>query len=140
MEFENGIYHLRVYGANGFFREFNGSVYDPLLNISCEYQILGTTRKKLTGNIGLTMRNEGRAPLTVVITDHVYKSPQIKIIINPAAGHTGNIHVPINLSKQFGWYDFSVKTVGYELFKKRYAGRAETGEAGWSDTYMGRVI
>ncbi len=29
MEFENNIYHLRVYGPNGFFREFKGSADDP---------------------------------------------------------------------------------------------------------------
>jgi phospholipase C len=41
-EFENGIYHLRVYGPNGFYREFRGSENDPGIDIDCAYQITGT--------------------------------------------------------------------------------------------------
>src|SRR5450432_1140481 len=47
--FENGIYHLRIYGPNGFFREFKGSADDPLLLIGCEYET--ASGNKLSGNI-----------------------------------------------------------------------------------------
>ena len=137
--FENNVYHLRVYGPNGFFRELKGSVNDPLIDVMCDYQ-LQTDQVKLTGNIGLTLRNNGRTPLTVLITDNAYKSDPIKKTLQPSADHSGNITLPLDLSKQFGWYDFTVAVDGSEIFERRYAGRVETGESGFSDPFMGRAI
>jgi phospholipase C len=37
-EFENGEYHLRVYGPNGFYREYKGNAADPLIDVACDYQ------------------------------------------------------------------------------------------------------
>ncbi|HLA60553.1 MAG TPA: phospholipase C, phosphocholine-specific [Puia sp.] len=138
--FEKDIYHLRVYGPNGFFREFGGNTNDPLMDILCDYQIGGVDQMKFTGNIGLNLINNGRTPLTVSITDNVYKTGTIKKTLNPSTGQSGNINVPIDLSKQFGWYDFTIAVEGNEIFARRYAGRAETGESGFSDPFMGRTI
>ena len=55
--FENDQYHLRVYGPNGFFREFKGGITDPLLEVSCEYESRPGTKNILTGNIRLVLRN-----------------------------------------------------------------------------------
>jgi phospholipase C len=44
------------------------------------------------------------------------------------------------LSKSFGWYDFSLKIKGNELFEKRYAGHVETGKPAKTDPFMGRVV
>lgn len=137
-EFENNIYHLRIYGPNGFFREFKGSADDPLINIGCEYET--TKENKLTGNIELILSNQAKIPLRVEITDNAYKNPSVKRDLHPLAGISGNLIVPIDLRKQFGWYDFTVKIVDSDLFEKRYAGRVETGEQGYSDPYMGRMI
>jgi phospholipase C len=137
-EFENNLYHLRVYGPNGFFREFKGSANDPHMNIFCEYQ--KTPANKLTGNIELIMINRTGVPLKFEITDNVYKALPVHKILNPAVNQSGKMIVPINLAKQFGWYDFTVKITGSDLFEKRYAGRVETGVAGYSDPFMGRVI
>ena len=35
-DFENGVYHLRVYGPNGFYREFIGTADDPPIARSTE--------------------------------------------------------------------------------------------------------
>ena len=35
--FESGVYHLRVCGPNGFFREFAGTESDPPIDIRCQY-------------------------------------------------------------------------------------------------------
>jgi phospholipase C len=35
--FENGVYHLRLCGPNGFLREFSGTAQDPAIEIHCEY-------------------------------------------------------------------------------------------------------
>ncbi|HEY4966964.1 MAG TPA: phospholipase domain-containing protein, partial [Puia sp.] len=136
--FENGIYHLRVYGPNGFFREFKGSVFDPMISIRCAYQ--QNMPQKLTGNIDLTLSNQSDSPMEIEVVDHSYGNPSIKRILAASSKKTGKMIVSIQLSKQFGWYDFSVKVTGSDLFEKRYAGRVETGESGYSDPFMGRMI
>jgi phospholipase C len=136
-EFENNMYHLRVYGPNGFYREFKGSSHDPMINIFCEYQLSAISKGKLTGSIEIIMHNTTSSSYTISIADNVYKNPPIKTILQP---DTGNVIIPIDLSKNFGWYDISVKIIGNVIFEKRYAGRVETGEQGFTDPYMGRTI
>ena len=136
--FENNIYHLRVYGPNGFFREFRGSDNDPLIDIACSYPASGMDFKKLTGNINLILRNRGHAGLSIVITDNAYKTG--KKSFNITNEHSEDIILPIDLSKQHHWYDFTVSVNGNETFSRKYAGRAETGESGFSDPFMGRTI
>lgn len=132
IEFENNIYHLKVYGPNGFFREFMGSVDDPFIKINVEYQV--NTLNKLSGNIELMLSSESERPIQIEITDNAYKSHPIKKVINPSA------KVVLDLLKQYGWYDFTVKVPGSDLFERRFAGRVETGLSGYSDPFMGRVI
>src|SRR5450432_926328 len=136
--FENGIYHLRIYGPNGFFREFKGSADDPLLLIGCEYETASGNR--LSGNIELILNNQSKIPIRIEITDNAYKNTPVKKVLHPAINNSGNMSVPINLGKQFGWYDFTVRIAGNELFEKRFAGRVDTGEQVYSDPYMGRTI
>ena len=132
IEFEDNIYHLRVYGPNGFFREFMGSADDPFIKINVEYQV--NTLNKLSGNIELTLNSESDKPIQIEIADNAYKSHPIKKVINPSA------KVVLDLLKQYGWYDFTVKVPGSNLFERRFAGRVETGLSGYSDPFMGRVI
>jgi phospholipase C len=54
-DFENGNYHLRVYGPNGFYREFLGNKNNPLLKVTCDYEASGSG--KLTGNVVVTVLN-----------------------------------------------------------------------------------
>jgi phospholipase C len=136
-EFENNLYHLRVYGPNGFYREFKGSAHDPMVDILCDYQISKISKVKLTGNIEIMMHNPTSMPYGILIADNVYKNPPIKTILHP---DSGNVIIPIDLSKNFGWYDITIKIIGNDIFEKRYAGRVETGEQGFTDPYMGRTI
>jgi phospholipase C len=138
--FENNIYYLRIYGPNGFFREYKGSALDPSTDVRCNYQVDGKDQLKLTGNISLMLSNSGRDPLTVLITDNAYKTGSIKKKLNTSTDQSGNINIPIDLSKQFGWYDFTVTVEGNKIFARRYAGRVETGESGFSDPFMARTI
>jgi phospholipase C len=139
-EFENNQYHLRVYGPNGFYREFKGSAHDPMIDIFCEYQARTINKTKLTGNIEIIMSNPTNVPYKILITDNAYKNPPLKKILHPVNNNNEEITIPIDLSKNFGWYDITIKIIGNDLFEKRYAGRVETGEQGYSDPYMGRTI
>ncbi|HSC38486.1 MAG TPA: alkaline phosphatase family protein, partial [Chitinophagaceae bacterium] len=55
-DFENGHYHLRVYGPNGFFREFRGSETDPPLDINVNYERRKTGKLEFTGNVLVNTR------------------------------------------------------------------------------------
>ena len=55
--FENNMYHLLVYGPNGFFREFKGSSDDPLINILFGYEYNSVNSKKLSGNVEIKLTN-----------------------------------------------------------------------------------
>jgi len=135
-EFENGDYHLRAYGPNGFFREFKGNDADPDINIVCEYQRNLFDSKKLTGNINLELQNSETRAHDIEITDHAYKTNNQKKLITASGKST----VLLNLANSYGWYDFSVKVIGDENFERRYAGRVETGKSTFSDPLMGGVI
>jgi phospholipase C len=136
-DFEDGIYHLQVYGPNGFFREFAGSQHDPEVSIYCLYE--SHLKAQHTGNIELVFENNSSQSYTFEITDHAYKMPAKHVTIHVGA-EKGGKSIIINTNKSFGWYDFSVKLKGNEVFEKRYAGRVETGKASTTDPFMGRVV
>jgi phospholipase C len=127
-DFENSNYHISVHGPNGFFREFKGNNDDPLINIACNYQHEVNDPKKLTGNIEINFQNENNKN-TIEINDHYTKTTQ----------NISSIIV-LDLSKTYGWYDFTVKIKGNNLFEKRYAGRVETGKESFTDPMMGGMM
>lgn len=134
-DFENSNYHLRVYGPNGFYREFKGNAKDPDFEISCEYQTANAGKPALTGNVELTLHNNSKTPHHVVITDVGYKMNN-KTLTVPAASKSTVI---LNLANHHNWYDFTVKINNFPAFEKRYAGRVETGKSTFSDPQMGNV-
>jgi len=133
-EFENGEYHLRVYGPNGFYREYKGNTVDPLIDVACEYE--QSAANKFTGNIALKLVNTGSKPYTIEIIDHAYKTNNYKKTV-AAKGQSTQV---LNLTPNYGWYDFSIKVTGSQSFEKRYAGRVETGQHSFSDPLMGKVV
>ncbi|CAM4401037.1 phospholipase C [Pedobacter westerhofensis] len=134
-EFENGIYHLRAYGPNGFYREYMGDEKDPAVQVSVAYEHDGN-RDGLSGNIAIKLANAASEDLALEITDHGYKLNNHTKIVK--ASQTASLI--LNLKNSHGWYDFSVKVKGNHNFTKRYAGRVETGKMSFSDPFMGRMI
>ncbi|WP_205513415.1 phosphocholine-specific phospholipase C [Longitalea arenae] len=136
-DFENGLYHLQVYGPNGFFREFTGNSHDPQAEIEFVYETDAKRQDLLTGNIYINFTNTGSQPLVFEITDNAYQSP-VKSISVPASKVTKSIRIVT--SKHFGWYDVSVKLKGNQQFEKRYAGHVETGVPSKTDPLMGNIL
>jgi phospholipase C len=132
-EFEGQHYQLAVYGPNGFFREFTGNAHDPLGTIALEYE---HNKKVLTGNIVVKIMNASSKAITIDIHDNAYNGKNL----SQSIAANGNGAITIHLSNSFGWYDFSVTVKGYELFKRHYAGRVETGKRSFTDPAMGRTI
>ena len=115
--FENGIYHLRVCGPNGFLREFAGGADDPAVRIRCEY---------VHGNIKIHLEGNGHS---MYVQDNAYGS----------GTRSATQTLALNLSRSHNWYDLTVRIPGADKFFRRYAGRVENGNAGFSDPAMGRV-
>jgi phospholipase C len=131
-DFSNSLYTIRVYGPNGFFREFLGNNNDPLLDVHCEYERNGTIT---SGNITLAILNKMKNPVTVRIKSENYN--RVSLLKNiPAAK---NVTINLNLKESHNWYDFSISVDGYDTFKQRYAGRVETGKDGFSDPLIAGI-
>lgn len=133
--FENGNYLLRLYGPNGFFREFAGSAQDPALTITCEFERTPPDSSKLTGNLLLNISNSDKnQQYSIEIINHMQPGiAELKITGGKTTSTT------VNLEKSTGWYDFSVRVTGFDHFGKRYAGRVETGKTGITDPVMGGI-
>lgn len=133
-EFPNGRYHLRVYGPNGFFREFQGSGEDPHVDLHFDW----SHTQGANGEVAIvaTNRDRGRS-CTVEIGDLAYESrPQSREV---KAGHTERLTIPTQ--KSGGWYDFVCRlALADGSFQKRYAGRVETGKWTTSDPAMARPM
>ena len=139
--FQNNIYHLLVYGPNGFFREFKGSNDDPQLNILFGYEHNSADSKKFTGNVEINFSNlSSTNKYTIEIIDNAYKTPIRTTFIDTAGSKKANAIIKLDLSKSFYWYDVSIKIKGNNIFEKRYAGHVETGKESMSDPAMGMAI
>ena len=134
-DFDNNTYHLRVYGPNGFYREFTGDARDPAISVLCQYQF--QKGLKPSGNIEMWITNSEAHTISIEITDHAYHAAGQKADIPPGKAP---FKIIVDLSKNHGWYDFSIKVSGVERFEKRFSGRVETGMPGKTDPFMGGVM
>lgn len=130
--FENGDYHLRICGPNGFLREMIGTAKDPLIDVQCEY--VCKSPNKPTGDLEVVVTNRSEAQdYTFQIVDHAYNNGTRMV----KAKRKSKTSTVLRLGKSYSWYDFSLKIAGIE-FERRCAGRVETGKPGYSDPAMGK--
>lgn len=134
--FENKKYHLRVYGPNGFFREFMGDAQDPAVDLQCAYQRTGQSNKRPTGEVELSVTNRSKSEnWKITITDQAYGNAPAALVVQPATTET----IIVATSNSHGWYDFTVQVHGANQFERRYAGRVETGQPSKTDPLMGQA-
>ncbi|WP_020532953.1 phosphocholine-specific phospholipase C [Flexithrix dorotheae] len=129
--FENGQYHLRVYGPNGYFREFIGDNQGPKIEITCS-----PVKKNQTFSQSLNIQLKNLAqtkPFKLNLVETSYQNQEKQIEIAPEAVES----VLLDTSTSDGWYDFTIKSLESECFKVSYAGRWETGKDSISDPLMG---
>lgn len=130
----DGLLHLCVQGPNGFYREFKGSRNNPPVKVGCLYE--RDAKNRYTGNVVVSLNNtDPMHSYTVQLIDNAYGASPESIQLARATPQS----VTLNLSNSHHWYDFSVKVAGYDTFGQRYAGRVETGKAGFTDPLMGQV-
>lgn len=129
--------HLCVQGPNGFYREFKTAAGNPPIAVACMYE--RDAKNQFTGNVlvKLTNTDAGRN-YTVQVLDNSYQAKEQVKTLDKAGAKGAAQTVLLNLKSSYNWYDFSVKVTGFANFEQRYAGRVETGKAGFSDPLMGR--
>lgn len=120
-DFETKKYHLKLYGPNGFYREYKAG--GPV--VTAMYERKRLSNDLLTGNLIIDI---AEATGEVELHDLSYGSDP-KIV-------AGNATVIMDLSKSQGWYHFGVKYRNESDFTSVYAGRVETGNHSVSDPAM----
>ncbi|HET7179057.1 MAG TPA: phospholipase domain-containing protein, partial [Chryseosolibacter sp.] len=126
--FEGGEYHLRVYGPNGFFREFRGNA-DHRIEVTCAPDKKG---KKPTGILKIEVSNSGDRELKLRLLEDKYRKNNKDLSLK--SGAKANLNVDTSTGQ--GWYDFSLLTSDENAFGVRLAGRLETGRDGVTDPAM----
>lgn len=135
--FADEQYHLKVYGPNGFFREFKGDQKNPKVSILCRYEQDKKNPLRLSGNIIATITNLGKIVQEMEIKDESYKTGVRLLKVGP----NSKASVVIDLSKSYNWYDFSIRAKQSGLnFMERFAGRVETAAITKTDPLMGRIV
>jgi phospholipase C len=119
-----GAYDLSVYGPNGFFRAYQGSVNPAFsANIQSEiaYDVAG-------GGVTLTAVNRGTAACQLQILN-VYTSAIVVKALNAGA----TFQQFFSLQKYNGWYDFVLTVESDRTFRQQLAGHLETGKDSTTD-------
>ncbi|HEY0469533.1 MAG TPA: phospholipase domain-containing protein, partial [Polyangiaceae bacterium] len=120
-------YDLSVYGPNGYFRLFKGSVESwEKANLSVD------THCESDHGLTLDLRNKGRETARVRIFDAYTKRTLVRAI---AARQ--NLVCHWSLEDSYGWYDLSIAVESDPSFKQQLAGHIETGKDSMSDPLLG---
>jgi phospholipase C len=120
-------YDLSVYGPNGFFRSFKGSIGgsdDANLSVDVDF--------KFDQGVTLEIRNESRQPARVRIYDAYAKRT-----IERTAGAQQRVIWHFESEASFGWYDLTLEVAGDSSFKQQLAGHVESGCDSMSDPLLG---
>jgi phospholipase C len=121
-------YDLSVYGPNGFFRSWKGSLtghHKADLSVATLYEC---ERDTLT----LEIRNRGARTVTVKIHDR-YGAPAVSRTLQADEGWTHGWP----LARSFGWYDLTLTVDGDPGFRQQIAGHLETGRDSMTDPAIG---
>jgi phospholipase C len=124
-----GAYNLWVYAPNGFVRSFEGNA-SSWAGSSFKPETLlayNTTLRQLL----LQVRNRGTQANTITVTpNNEFLHVGVQTVTVPAGS---TIEVNLSLKTSANWYDFTAAATNFE---RRFAGRMETGQDGFSDPAM----
>jgi phospholipase C len=118
-----GIYALNVYGPNGYFRSFKGTVGKPQPEICVHYE------RRLSA-LRLKIDNSGADEVTVTVAANAYRNDGRWTLM---IGAGGSVERTWSLVDSGRWYDFTVIVPALPDYERRVAGRVENGEDGHSD-------
>jgi phospholipase C len=123
-------YDLSVYGPNGFFRSFKGSVAARTMRARLDIRASYETSDH--GVITLRIVNSGEHTAKVSVVD-AYTGKELNELLAPRE----DMDHDWTLSTTHGWYDLIVRVAADEAFEYRLAGHVETGRDSMSDPALG---
>ena len=129
------IYHLSVYGPNGFERVFEGSIRPgaALLDVVSGYKVNVDTERH--GSIDWRITNLGSTGAEVNVLD-AYTGESTVEQVKP----NGKFIDTLSLDQFHGWYDLIITVTGDSVFRYRLAGHVETGAPSFSDPVLGGLV
>ena len=80
----------------------------------------------------MKVKNLNPKPIDLQVIDLSYGQQGQKQRVQPNEEKT----IVIDLKQNHGWYDFVLKTIDNNTFERRFAGRVETEEMGFTDPSM----
>lgn len=127
-----GTYDLWVLGPNGFHRRFIGTAKPD--DASAAAPAARVRYVPALGMLVLTLSNPGPAAVSAMVRDNAYFHGASWHRDIPA-GQQAEWRWPLAGSHQ--WYDFTLALDDGAGYVRRFAGRMETGQDGYSDPAMG---
>lgn len=124
--FDQGRYHLRAHGPNGFYREFTGSAKDPALTVKL------TAMPEGKALLILSPAN-GTPPFALQVKDLSYGAAPRSVKLEQE-----EVVLTIEAPRSHGWYDLLIIAEGFPDFSRRLAGHLESGAPSRTDPLMGR--
>jgi phospholipase C len=131
---EDPNYRLCAYGPNGFFRSWQGGEARVEASIETGRSLSNIAAR--TGQLFVRLVDQDALSRRAVTVQNAYSGESERTILE--AGKP--VEVAIHTVDTFGWYDFTIRVEGDEMFEIRYAGRVETGGWSYSDPAMGSSI
>ena len=129
----NSLYDVWVIGPNGFHRGFSGD-----LNKTVQIEALPEIRvcvEECSAKLYLKVRNDATKTAKFIVKANAYLPNKMWSI------ETATVEKELSwdMADFGGWYDFTVTMENDPSYKRRFAGRIETGKDSFSDPYMGFI-
>ena len=121
-----GDYDLWVIAPNGFHRHFAGRAapHPAVPEIELAY---------VRGDLEITLRNRGVEPIEIVLAPNAYTREDHRVVVPVGQSRMRRW----SLERSARWYDITATARGLPSFRRRFAGRVETGRDSLSDPAMG---
>ena len=123
---DGGRYDLWPIAPGGFHRHITGRAapHAAAPEVDAAY---------VRGDLELVLHNDGVEPVELVLRANAYTADEHRVVV--PAGQDRVRHWPLERSAR--WYDVTVEARGLPGFRRRFAGRVETGRDSLSDPAMG---
>jgi phospholipase C len=128
----DGAYDLWVLGPNGFHRHFTGNADaaiaagqpNPGLSVACD-----VAARQLV----ITLTNTGARPVAFTLTPNAYVT---RAPLTVRVAPHGQARIAWSVAATGGWYDLDATVQDWPGYRRRVAGRMETGAPSVSDPAM----